>query len=177
MSYIPFPDKKYNIIYADPPWSYNDKNPQGSALKHYPTMGIDDICALPVKDLADENAALFVWATYPTLPYVFKVIDAWGFKYKTLAFQWVKNYKNGKPFFGIGHWTRSNTEPCFLAVKGDIKRLNNSVSQLIFSEIRRHSEKPPETRELITKLMGDLPRIELFARQSAQGWDSWGNQV
>lgn len=107
-----------------------------------------------------------------------KTIESWGFVYKSIGFQWVKlNSKNKKPFFGLGRWTRGNTEPCLLAVKGKPKRINNSVSQLIFSPVRRHSEKPPETRDKIIELVGDLPKIELFARQEVGGWDCWGDEV
>jgi N6-adenosine-specific RNA methylase IME4 len=171
-------DKKYNIIYADPPWRYNDKGCEGACEAHYSTMSTSDICALPVADIADENCVLFLWATYPTLPEAFKVIEAWGFKYKTLGFQWVKQNKSGNGFFfGLGRWTRSNTECCLIAVKGDIKRINNSISQLIISPIRAHSQKPDIVRTKIVDLMGDLPRVELFARNAATGWDCWGAEA
>ena len=107
-----------------------------------------------------------------------KVIEAWGFTYKSIAFQWVKQNRSGKGyFFGLGRWTRGNTEPCLLAVKGKPKRISASVGQLVFSPLRRHSQKPDEVRDRIVELMGDLPRIELFARETAPGWDSWGNEV
>lgn len=107
-----------------------------------------------------------------------KVIEAWGFTYKSIAFQWVKQNRSGNGyFFGLGRWTRGNTEPCLLAVKGKPKRISASVGQLVFSPLRRHSQKPDEVRDRIVELMGDLPRIELFARETAPGWDSWGNEV
>ena len=107
-----------------------------------------------------------------------RVIESWGFKYKTIAFQWVKlNKKNGKPFYGLGRWTRGNTECCLLAVKGKPQRISKKVAQLIFSPISRHSEKPQEARDKIVELMGDLPRVELFSRKKIEGWDSWGNEV
>lgn len=175
---IPFPDKKYKIIYADPPWSYSDKHCRGAALNHYKTMTIDDIKALPVDDIADDDSVLFMWATYPTLPEALEVIKAWGFEYKTLAFQWVKQNKSGKGyFFGLGRWTRGNTEPCILAIKGKPQRQSAAVSQLIVSAVRNHSQKPPEVRDKIVELMGDLPRIELFARSAAEGWDIWGDEA
>ena len=180
--------KKYQIIYTDPPWSYQDKSCNGNALDHYPIMGIKDICALPIADLADENCVLFLWATYPLLPEALQVITAWGFKYKSIGFQWVKlNPKSKTPFYGLGRWTRGNTEPCFIAVKGKPKRLANNVFQLIQESIGEHSAKPPIVREKIVELMGDLPRIELFARPNPQitlegkntfdGWDTWGNEI
>ena len=106
------------------------------------------------------------------------MIEAWGFTYKSIAFQWVKQNRSGNGyFFGLGRWTRGNTEPCLLAVKGKPKRISASVGQLVFSPLRRHSQKPDEVRDRIVELMGDLPRIELFARETAPGWDSWGNEV
>lgn len=119
-----------------------------------------------------------MWATYPMMKEALKVIEAWGFTYKSIAFQWVKQNRSGKGyFFGLGRWTRGNTEPCLLAVKGKPKRISASVGQLVFSPLRRHSQKPDEVRDRIVELMGDLPRIELFARETAPGWDSWGNEV
>ncbi len=112
------------------------------------------------------------------LPEALKLIEAWGFTYKSIAFQWVKQNRSGNGyFFGLGRWTRGNTEPCLIATKGKPKRISASVSQLVFSPLRRHSQKPDEVRDLIVELMGDLPRIELFARDTAPGWDAWGNEV
>lgn len=119
-----------------------------------------------------------MWATYPMMKEALKVIEAWGFTYKSIAFQWVKQNRSGNGFFfGLGRWTRGNTEPCLLAVKGKPKRISAGVAQLVFSPLRKHSQKPDEVRDRITDLMGDLPRIELFARETAPGWDSWGNEV
>lgn len=176
---IPFPNKKYSVIYADPPWSYQDKKCNGNAADHYPTMAIKDICALPVKDLAEKDCVLFLWTTYPMLKEALQVIEAWGFKYKSIGFQWVKLNRSGKGyFFGLGRWTRGNTEPCLIAVKGKPHRASNRVSQLIFSPLRQHSQKPPETRERIVELMGgEHSYIELFARNTTPGWDVWGNEV
>lgn len=172
-------DKKYQIIYADPPWSYQDKKCNGACEFHYPTMKIEDICNLPIKNIADKDCVLFMWVTYPMLKEGLKLIEAWGFKYKTIGFQWLKTYpKSTEKFvFGLGRWTRGNTECCLIATKGKPKRVNNSISQLIISPLGKHSKKPHEARENILKLMGDLPRIELFARQSYEGWDCWGNEV
>ena len=171
-------DKKYNIIYADPPWRYQDRKCNGACEFHYNTMKIDNICELPVKDITDKDCVLFLWTTYPMLQEAMQLIKAWGFKYKTIGFQWVKQNKSGNGFFfGLGRWTRGNTECCLIATKGKPKRVNNSVGQLIVSPIQAHSEKPNEARTKIVELMGDLPRIELFARQYAEGWDCWGNEV
>ena len=138
--------KRYSIIYADPPWAYKDNGCQGAAAKHYNTMSIEELKKLPISDLADKNAVLFLWATYPKLAEALELIASWGFIYKTIAFQWVKTYKSGfGEFLGLGRWTRGNTEPCLLATKGKPTRINPGISQLIFSPIRKHSQKPPET--------------------------------
>jgi len=175
---IKLPDRKYQIIYADPPWNYNDQNCQGAASNHYQGMKIDDICSLPVYKIADVNCVLFLWATNPMLQEAFKVIDAWGFFYKSVAFQWIKlNPKSRTAFYGLGRWTRGNTEPCLIATKGKPKRISTDVFQLVQSPRLEHSRKPKEVRDKIIKLMGDLPRIELFARDHIQGWDVWGDEA
>lgn len=172
---------QYNIVYADCPWQYKvwSKKGQGrSAENHYPTMGIEDICALPVSSIAAPDCALFMWVTFPTLPDAFKVLQAWGFTYKTVAFVWVKrNRKSPGWFWGLGHWTRANAEMCLLATKGKPKRVSAKVHQIIDTPVEEHSKKPDETRRRIVELVGDLPRIELFARQTTPGWDVWGNEV
>lgn len=171
-------DKKYSIIHADPPWSYNDKGCNGAAEKNYSTIKFDEICNLPVNQIADKDCILFLWVTYPKIDEALKVIDAWGFKYKSIGFQWIKLNKNGIGcHFGLGRWTRGNTEPCLIAVKGKPKRISASVSQLVFAPLTRHSEKPAIVRDKILELIGDLSRIELFARQQVDGWDCWGNEV
>lgn len=136
-------------------------------------MNIDDICNLPVKNIASENCVLFLWVTFPTLLDSFKVIEAWGFNYKTVAFVWVKHNKKTPTLF----WTRANAEICLLATKGKPKRISAKVHQVIISPIEEHSKKPNEIRKRIVNLIGDLPRIELFARQKTDGWDVWGNEV
>jgi N6-adenosine-specific RNA methylase IME4 len=179
---IPFPDKKYSIIYADPPWSYEvwSKKGQGrSAESHYSTMPQKDIMTLPVCDIANKDCSLFMWITMPCLSIAPLVLAAWGFKYKTCAFVWVKTNKRAvnSLFTGMGYWTRANAELCLLATKGSPKRQSKSVHQMIVSPVGKHSQKPGEVRDRIVTLMGDLPRIELFARQQAPGWDAWGDEV
>ena len=121
---------------------------------------------------------LFLWATFPKLPEALRVISAWGFNFKTVAFVWLKVNKKSLSFFtGMGNWTRANAEICLLATKGKPKRKSKSVHQLIVSRIERHSKKPDIARDKIIQLMGDLPRVELFARQTCSGWDVWGNEV
>jgi len=175
---IPFPDKKYNIIYADPAWSYTGNMMNSSATDHYKTMSLKDICNLPVKKIADNNCILFMWVTLPKLNQFMDVIKSWGFEYKSTAFVWVKKNKISDSFFmGLGRWTRANPEICVLATKGKISRKSNAVRQLQIFPIEQHSKKPDEFRNLIIELCGDLPRIELFARQKVDGWDCWGNEV
>ena len=169
--------KKYNIIYADPPWQYQSGG-NGRAANHYPLMPIQDICALPVHELAAQDCALFLWATLALLPEALSVIRAWGFSYKSTAFVWIKPNKISPGWFvGTGYWTRANAEVCLLGIMGKPKRQDNSVRQLIVEPRREHSRKPDETRDRIVRLMGDLPRVELFARQATPGWDVWGNEV
>ncbi len=174
------PNKKYQIIYADPPWKYKDRlnlQNEGSAL-HYNTMNIDDICRLPIKNISDKNCILFIWVTMPMLEEVFKVITAWGFKYKTCGFCWIKTNPKSKTIFkGIGRWVMGNAEICLLATKGKPQRIVKNIHQIVMSERGKHSKKPNEVRERIVKLMGDIPRIELFAREKVIGWDSWGDEI
>lgn len=168
----------YKIIYIDPPWKYADRGCQGTMQNHYDGLDLKIMKKLTINELADEDCVLFIWTTYPMLKECLELIEAWGFKYKTIAFQWVKLNKSGKGyFFGLGRWTRGNTECCLLATKGKPKRINNSISQLIFSKRREHSRKPDIVRKKIIELVGNLPRIELFARQKFDGWDCWGNEA
>ena len=174
-------DKKYNIIYADPPWQFTawSKKAQKHVSQHYQTMTIDDIKSLPVNDLAADNAVLFIWATFPNLKWAFDVIEAWGFTYKTCAFTWVKqNKKSNSLFWGMGYYTRSNAEVCLLATKGKpLPRVSHRVHSAIISPVEAHSKKPDEARERIVELFGDIPKIELFARQKTGNWDCWGDEV
>jgi len=170
---------KYNIIYADPAWKYNDKASAGNrgACYKYNVMDLEEIKKLPIQEIADNDCCLFIWVTMPHLNLVFDVIASWGFKYKTCAFVWVKKTKNNKDFIGMGRWTRANAELCLLATKGKPKRVNASIKQVVYAPIREHSRKPDIIRKLIVDLVGDLPRIELFARQRFEGWDVCGNEA
>lgn len=181
-------DKKYNVIYADPPWSYTDKressgpkgNSAGSAAQHYQTMSLTDIRALPVAEIAADPCLLFMWATWPLLPQWLPVMEAWGFQYKTLGFDWVKQYpKSGKICMGAGAYTRSNSEVCLIGVrgKGASLILDHSVRNVQMAPRAKHSVKPQLFRDLIVQLVGDVPRMELFARNRTEGWDVWGNET
>lgn len=171
-------DKKYSIIYADPPWSYNDSGCSGAAAAQYQTMSTKDIEKFPIEDIAEKDCVLFMWATYPKIEDALQLIKAWGFTYKSIAFQWIKQNRSGRGwFFGLGRWTRGNTEPCLIAVRGKPRRVSASVSQIIEYPLGAHSAKPPIVRDKIIELMGGGAGIELFARSCANGWDCWGNEV
>ena len=173
-------NKKYNIIYADPPWSYRDKAASGNrgASFKYKVQDHRWVCNLPVKDISEDNCILFIWITMPKLNDIMEVISSWGFSYKTCAFTWVKRNKlQPSWFWGMGNWTRANPELCLLATKGKPKRVSAGVHSVVDTPIERHSKKPDVVKDRIVQLCGDLPRIELFARQKTQGWDVWGNEV
>lgn len=174
--------KKYKIIYADPPWSYKVWSKKGlgrSAESHYKTMDKEDIQNLPISNICENDAILFLWVTPPCLKEGLELIEKWGFEYKTIGFTWVKRNKKADTWFwGMGYYTRANSELCLIATKGKpLKRISRSVHQILDDRIMRHSEKPNSARERIVKLFGDLPRIELFAREKIEGWDVWGNEV
>ena len=148
-------DRKYDVIYADPPWEYQDKGCSGAANKHYPTLSDQDIHKLPIGKCAKKDCVLFLWATMPKLQEALDTIKAWGFKYKTCAFCWVKqNPKSGGIFAGIGRWVQGNAELCLLATKGHPHRASKSVKQIVLAPRGRHSEKPAEVRKRIETLMG-----------------------
>jgi len=157
-----------------------EKYHRGGVEAQYKTMTLQDIKNLPVNNLADINCILFMWVTFPLLQEGLEVIEAWGFKYKTLGFSWIKtNPKNGKPFFGVGYYAKSNCEVCLMGTKGKVHPMviSNKVSSVVISPRREHSRKPQEVREKIVELFGDIPRVELFAREKIEGWDVWGNEV
>ena len=154
---IPFPDKKYSIIYADPPWQY-DRNGNHSAESVYDVMSIDEIKSLPVNEISAEQSHLYLWTTNPFLQEGLDVCKAWGFEYKTLI-TWLKKYKSGEPIMGMGYYFRGCTEHIIFGVKGKMK-IQNKNTRNFFSSIRpdNHSEKPIGTRDLIVSSSGDLPR-------------------
>ncbi len=180
------PNKKYNIIYADPPWSFSSRELQKyngirftSMDKHYQTQHKSWIKELPVKDISDKDCALFLWTTDAHLKEAIATIESWGFKYITIVFIWEKKTKTGKTVANLGAWTMKNYEICLLGTKGGMlkhKKVNN-IYQKVEAERTKHSKKPEEVRKRIELLFGDLPRIELFARQKTEGWDVWGDEV
>lgn len=141
-----FPNKKYSIIYMDPPWKYNSRTNhktrfRGGACGHYDLMSMNEIKELKINEITNENCALFMWCTFPYLEEQIKLFSFWGFKYKTLAFSWIKiNPLNGKPFFGVGYYTKSNCEVCLLGIKGKMKPISNSVSSVWRNEIDEKKE-------------------------------------
>jgi len=170
--------KKYQIIYADPPWAYRKMgNIQATANAYYQTMTNEDICKLPVGEIVAENSILFLWATFPKIQEALDVIKAWGFEYKTVGFTWIKKNKNGRNFFGVGWYTKSNAEICLIGTKGKPPKISNKISSIIETIRQEHSKKPDIVRDKIVKFCGDLQRIELFARQKTEGWDVWGNEI
>ena len=175
---------KYNIIYADPPWKYNARNNANTkfgAGTPYPTMKTKDIMALDVEGIAADNCALLMWCTGPYIAQGVhaEVMRAWGFRPVTIGFTWVKTLKD-KPTeyrLGTGNYSGSNSELCMLGIRGRMPQQDRGVRQVIAEPITKHSRKPPCTRDRIVRLFGDLPRIELFARDSVEGWHSWGNEL
>lgn len=193
---ILFPDKKYQIIYADPPWFYSNgirsgkKDEKGKHLFYtpsttvgakYQTQSNEWIKSLNVKDISDKDSFLFLWTTDSHLPVALDVMKSWGFKYKTVGFVWNKKEKSGKQVCYYGAYTMKGTEICLLGIRGKPRKFikSHKIRQLV--EVQRdrtkHSQKPDEVRNRIVEFLGDLPRIELFARQRVEGWDAWGNEV
>lgn len=180
-------NKKYGVIYADPPWYFKNYSAKGTgraAVSHYDVMSLEELKAYPVAKHAAKDCALFMWATDPMLPEALALMDAWGFKYKTVAFHWAKANKGAgakklseNPFFtGLGYWTRANPELCLLGTRGKPKRMAKDVRRLVVTERREHSRKPIEVYEGIERLVGG-PYLELFARETREGWDAIGNQL
>lgn len=171
--------KQYHIIYADPPWDYGSGAfPSTSKKNAYPLMKTADICALPVARIAHSHALLFLWTTMTHIPDALRVIEAWGFRYVTNGFTWVKVHEKSRlPVTGMGYWTRQNAELCLIAKRGVPKRQNNGISSTVIEPRRRHSQKPDSVRRDIVRICGDLRRIELFARHKTPGWDIWGNEL
>lgn len=172
---------RFNIIYADPPWRYKVYSKKGrgrSAENHYNTMSHEDIYNLDVASLAMEDCILFLWVTFPNLLVGLETMKRWGFTYKTLGFCWVKrNKKSPNWFWGLGFWTRANPEICLIGTKGHPKRVSKAVHSVIDLPIEKHSKKPDEVRKRIIELCGDLPRVELFARETHEGWVCLGNEI
>ncbi len=184
---------KYRVVYADPPWSFETWSHRGQgkgASQHYDVMDMAAIKALPVGDLAAPDAALLMWVVQPMFPEALELIRAWGFTYKTVGYIWVKTKPQPAPFLffdeawsdglvrkGLGYHTRSGSEQCWLATRGDgYERLSQGEAQVVHADIRQHSRKPDEIADSIVRLT-EGPRVELFARTRRAGFDGWGNQI
>lgn len=206
MTSNPLPPGPFGLVYADPPWrvaTYSDKGrnrlPDGD-VGHYQTMSLADLKALPVGDVAAKDCMLLMWIIDTHLPQALELGAAWGFTYKTVGFYWGKLRKEGrdgkvgrpaatpeKEFpSGMGYWTRANPEQCLLFTKGKPKRIDKGVPkfipfddypQMITARRREHSRKPDCAYERIDRLIGDVPKLEMFARTTAPGWTAWGNQT
>jgi len=186
--------KKYQIILADPPWSYSSKELYGDKIngykngqrkrfanleRKYPTMKLQDIKDLPVKNITEKDAVCFMWVTDSHLKEGIEVLESWGFKYKTIAFVWLKKYNTGTRVYNFAPWTLKSTEICLLGIKGRMSKYKtcNNIKQLVEAERTEHSKKPQEVMFRIEQLFGGLDKIELFAREKTEGWDVWGNEV
>lgn len=191
---IPFPDKKYSLIYADPPWKYSNElgaqKKYGAATSAYSTLKLKDICKLPVANIADSNCTLAMWTTAPKQREAYAVLDAWGFKYVTFLYVWVKLTPNSRTPInyeeilyadlhkGRGQYTKPNVEVCMLARKGYALEIHEvTIPQVIVYPVGAHSAKPLMARKGLEYLFGNIPRIELFARGSVEGWDTWGDET
>jgi N6-adenosine-specific RNA methylase IME4 len=198
---------KYNVIYLDPPWKYNSRANhktrfRGGACGHYPLMTMDEIASLPIGQLADRHCALLMWCTFPYLDKQIRLFDHWGFRYRTQFLTWIKlnprgydlpaddpNYQHGKQyalyrdglfhsvFFGVGYYAKSNPEVCLLGMRGQLPTMSDAVSSVILAPRREHSRKPDEAYERIEQVFGDVPRVELFARQRMPRWATAGNGI
>lgn len=198
--------KKYQVIYADPPWKYPDSShtllagengkgghwagktkdwnswnerPKGEFKKLYPSLTKEELFKLPVKDLLDKDAACFMWTTDMHLPQALEIMKSWGFTYKNIAFVWEKQTVNGNPVNLMAPWTLKSYEICIFGTKGAMRkyRKDKTIRQMVKAERTRHSAKPQEVADRIVRMFPDCPRIELFARDAKPGWDVWGNEI
>lgn len=181
----PFPDKKYEVVYADPPWLYYGSQTKNAAAgKYYELMSKEEILSLPVRSIMEDKSALFLWATCPRLDWALDAIRAWDLNYRGVAYVWVKTRKDGVPLGARGvppTFTKPTTELVLVATPQSRGRslpiLDLKQRQTVFSPVTRHSAKPPEVREAISRLVGCRTRVELFARGDVPGWEIWGNEA
>lgn len=167
----------FDVIVADPPWSYRKSAGHGVAGDQYSTMSIEDIMGLNVARLAAKNCALCLWGTWPLMAESLQVIESWGFRFVTCLFVWRKTYASGLPYMGLGHYTRSGSEFCLLAAKGSVPVASKDIHQVVDAPVTRHSQKPAVTYSAIEILWPNARRLELFSRRRWPGWDAWGDQV
>ena len=178
-------EKKYQIIYADPPWQYGSKYYQDSGRDfknihdHYQTMTIEEIKNLDIKNITNRDCACFLWVTDSHLKEGIEILECWGFKYKTVAFNWIKKTPKGETYVNFAPWTLKSSEICLLGIKGNMGQYKKSrnVRQLVEAIRTAHSQKPEEVRKRIEELFGNINRLELFAREKTANWDIWGNEI
>ena len=175
---------KYSIIYADPPWKFSNRRTggsmtSGSEAQYKSVMSVEDLFAMPVKDICAPDCVLCMWWVGTHAVEAQMVAKVWGFQVVTMTgFVWNKlTKKNALPCFGMGKWTRAGAECCLIATRGKPERVSASVYSVVTAKVRKHSQKPDEVRERIVKLCGDLPRLEMFGRAGGAGWDIWGNEI
>jgi N6-adenosine-specific RNA methylase IME4 len=173
---------KYEIIYCDPPWQFSNKKTGGSmksgAAHHYLTTGIEGLKALDVNSISADNCTLIMWWVGSMPQEAIDLVNSWGFIIKNMnGFVWNKLTVKNKPFFGMGFRTRAGSESAIIAIKGKPGVLSHSVRAVHSFVVGKHSKKPVEFRDLIVELCGDLPRLEMFARESAEGWHVFGNEA
>lgn len=180
--------RKYQIIYADPPWKFGNRMYSSNKNDHhreitraYPVMTTENLRELPISNICEENCVCFMWVADAFIPDAISIMDAWGFKYKTVAFVWLKKELSGKQTCYMGQWTCKGMELVLLGTKGKMTQYLKSRKVRQIQEALRertiHSRKPNLIRERIVEMFGNLPRIELFAREKTPGWDVWGNEV
>ncbi len=186
--------KKYKIILADPPWQFTGLGSKGirsGAMRKdkpelhrnipieekYPTMSVEELKELPIERICANDCVLFMWTTDSHLPFAIEIMEAWGFRYATIAFVWLKKTTTGKQVCYYGYWTMKGMELCLLGRKGKPKPEVHNIRQITPAKRREHSRKPDVVRKKIVALMGNIPRIELFAREKVNGWDCCGNEI
>lgn len=173
---------RYGVIYSDPPWKFLTRSPKGVGRKspdhHYPTETIEDLCAMPVGQVAARDAFLFMWVTWPHLPHAFTLAEAYGFTYSTGG-PWAKQSSTGRTWqFGTGYIFRSASEPLLVFRRGNPRWLLKNERNLWVAPVREHSRKPDLVRDMIARgVAPDVPKLEMFTRQTFPGWDAWGNDV
>ncbi len=183
MTYYDLPEKKYQMIMADPPWDYRDKvrastQGGGGASSHYDTLALSALASFPIGNIAEADSVLLLWATFPMYPDAAAIMELWGFTYKTALWVWAKTTKAGGMAMGMGHYSRANPEVCLLGIRGKgLPVLRHDIINLQFHPRLRHSEKPTLFHDLSVELFGNVPRIDLFARKRVKGWMSWGLEL
>jgi N6-adenosine-specific RNA methylase IME4 len=189
-AFVGLPRGYFRVALIDPAWKFRAWSPRGrgkSADRHYRCEELDEIIAHPVPELMADDALLFLWVVQTHFPQALMLLEAWGFECKTVGFVWVKMPKywsadqlplRVRPKMGCGYYTRANSEQCWIARRGKgVKRRSNRVEQVVYAPVREHSRKPDEVPRRIDQLVGDVPRIELFAREQRPGWVAWGDQI